>query len=65
MSYLIEKYNYQCFKDFTNQLEKQYNNIKFINNDSYHDRFIIIDRKIAFHSGASFKDLGKKCLIIL
>ena len=24
---------------------KQYNNIKFINNESYHDRFIIIDRK--------------------
>ena len=40
---------------------KQYNNIKFINNDSYHDRFIIIDRKIVFHCGASFKDLGKKC----
>ena len=40
---------------------KQYNNIKFINNDSYHDRFIIIDRKRVFHCGASFKDLGKKC----
>lgn len=40
---------------------KQYNNIKFINNDSYHDRFIIIDRKIVFHCGASFKDLGRKC----
>ena len=40
---------------------KQYNNIKFIQNDSYHDRFIIIDRKIVFHSGASFKDLGRKC----
>jgi len=40
---------------------KQYNNITFINKDSYHDRFIIIDRKIIFHSGASFKDLGKKC----
>ena len=43
---------------------KQYNNIKFINNDSYHDRFIIIDRKIVFHSGSSFKDLGKKCFAI-
>ena len=40
---------------------KQYNNIKFIKNDSYHDRFIIIDRKIVFHCGASFKDLGRKC----
>ena len=43
---------------------KQYNNIKFINNESYHDRFIIIDRKIVFHCGASFKDLGKKCFAI-
>ncbi len=43
---------------------KQYNNVLFIKNDSYHDRFIIIDRKIVFHSGASFKDLGKKCFAI-
>ncbi len=43
---------------------KQYNNILFIKNDSYHDRFIIIDRKKVFHSGASFKDLGKKCFSI-
>ena len=40
---------------------KQYNNESFIKNDSYHDRFIIIDRKRVFHSGASFKDLGNKC----
>ena len=43
---------------------KQYNNVNFINNDSYHDRFIIIDRKRVFHCGASFKDLGKKCFAI-
>ncbi len=40
---------------------KQYNNVTFINKDCYHDRFIIIDRKIVYHCGASFKDLGKKC----
>lgn len=40
---------------------KQYNNVSFIKNYSYHDRFIIIDRKRVFHSGASFKDLGRKC----
>lgn len=40
---------------------KQYNNVAFIKNDSYHDRFIIIDRKRVFHCGASFKDLGNKC----
>ena len=43
---------------------KQYNNIKFVNNELYHDRFIIIDRKRVFHCGASFKDLGKKCFAI-
>ena len=44
-----------------NKYLKQYSNITFIKNDSFHDRFIIIDRKKAYHSGASFKDLGKKC----
>lgn len=44
-----------------NKYEKQYTNIIFINNNTFHDRFIIIDRKKLFHCGASFKDLGKKC----
>lgn len=47
-----------------NKYLNQYSNITFINNNSYHDRFIIIDRKRVFHSGASFKDLGKKCFDI-
>ena len=32
--------------------------------NSFHDRFIIIDKKILYHCGASFKDLGKKCFAI-
>ena len=44
--------------------ERQYNNVKFIINNTYHDRFILIDRKRLYHSGASFKDLGKKCFDI-
>lgn len=44
--------------------EYQYNNVTFINNNSFHDRFIIIDRRILFSCGASFKDLGKKCFAI-
>lgn len=44
--------------------EKQYNNIIFVNNNSFHDRFIIIDNEILYHCGASFKDLGKKCFAI-
>ena len=41
--------------------ESQYSNVTFINNNTFHDRFIIIDRKILYNSGALFKDLGKKC----
>ena len=45
---LIKKYN------------NQYSNIKFINNNSFHDRYIILDRKTIYVSGMSLKDLGKK-----
>ncbi|CDB91361.1 toxin-antitoxin system toxin component Fic family [Clostridium sp. CAG:302] len=44
--------------------EKQYNNLEIINTNIFHDRFIIIDNKELYHSGASFKDLGKKCFAI-
>lgn len=40
---------------------KQYHNLKVIYSDKFHDRFIIIDRKELYHSGASYKDLGSKC----
>lgn len=44
--------------------KKQYNNIIFIHNESFHDRFIIIDKTLLYTCGASFKDLGKKCSYI-
>ena len=44
--------------------EKQYSNIEIINTNIFHDRFIIIDNKVLYHSGASFKDLSKKCFAI-
>lgn len=47
-----------------NKYESQYSNITFINNNSFHDRFIIIDKKMLYSCGASFKDLGKKCFAI-
>ena len=55
-------------KNISTELEKkylsQYKNINFIHNDSFHDRFIIIDKQILYHCGSSFKDLGKKCFAI-
>lgn len=44
--------------------ESQYENIKFIYNNSFHDRFIILDKNKLYSCGSSFKDLGKKCFAI-
>ena len=44
--------------------KKQYKNIRLKINNDIHDRFIIIDKKDLYHSGASFKDFGKKCFAI-
>jgi len=44
----VEKYN------------KQYHNLKLIYNDSFHDRYIIIDKKIIYHCGTSLNFAGNK-----
>ena len=44
--------------------QKQYDNLTIINNESIHDRFIIIDKEIGYHLGSSIKDIGKKCSYI-
>ena len=43
---------------------RQYHNLKVIYSDKFHDRFIILDKKVLYHSGASCKDLGNKCFAI-
>ena len=52
-------------KNINEELKKkytsQYTNVNFIDNNSFHDRFIIIDKSLLYHCGSSFKDLGKKC----
>ena len=57
---ITNKYNNQDYEKY----KKQYGNISLKVNNSFHDRFIIIDKKILYHSGASFKDLGNKCFEI-
>jgi phage regulator Rha-like protein len=44
--------------------KSQYNNISLKINNSFHDRYIIIDNEVLYHCGASFKDLGNKCFCI-
>ena len=57
---ITNKYNNEDYEKYI----KQYNNINLIVNNTFHDRFIIIDKKILYHCGASFKDLGSKCFEI-
>lgn len=47
-----------------NKYNEQYHNLKVIYDNSFHDRFILIDKKVLYHCGASLKDLGKKCFAI-
>lgn len=57
---ITNKYNNS---DYT-KYKEQYKNISLKVDNKFHDRFIIIDERILYHSGASFKDLGKKCFAI-
>ncbi|MBQ7140579.1 MAG: ORF6N domain-containing protein [Bacilli bacterium] len=57
---ITNKYNNEDYEKY----KQQYSNIKIKISNSFHDRFIIIDNKILYHSGASFKDLGKKCFTL-
>ena len=51
-------------KTLKDKYESQYDNITFIYNTSFYDRFIILDKNKLYACGASFKDLGKKCFAI-
>ena len=42
----------------------QYNNLKVIRNNDFHDRYFIIDRKNIYHSGASINSAGNKTFSI-
>ena len=57
---VTNEYNNQDY----NKYKSQYNNINLVINNTFHDRFIITDRKTLYHCGASFKDLGKRCFEI-
>ena len=44
--------------------QKQYNNLTIVINNSFHDRFIIIDKETLYHLGSSLNSIGKKCFAI-
>lgn len=51
-----ENMNVELIKKY----QSQYNNLIIKEMNEFHDRFIIIDREILYHIGASLKDLGNK-----
>lgn len=44
-----------------NSFNAQYPELEVKYTDVFHDRFLLLDRRIAYHIGASLKDAGKKC----
>jgi len=57
----IKIYSKNMNEELIKKYQSQYDNVEIIENNGFHDRFIIIDRKELYHCGASFKELGKKC----
>ncbi len=47
-----------------NAFESQYGNLEIMFTDEFHDRFLILDKKMLYHIGASIKDAGKKAFEI-
>ena len=49
-----------------NRFNKQYNNkLTVFKNNKFHDRYIILDRKLVYHVGTSINYLGKKVFSIV
>ena len=46
------------------KFNSQYPTLEVKKTSMFHDRFIILDGKTAYHCGASLKDAGKKCFAI-
>lgn len=47
-----------------NKYKQEYNNLTLIYNDTFHDRFIILDNKILYNLGTSINNAGTKTFII-
>ena len=43
---------------------EQYNNLKVIYNNTFHDRYIILDKKTIYHCGTSLNHIGSKTFSI-
>jgi len=61
---IITKENNKLSKLDIEKYNKQYNNLKVIYDDTFHDRYFILDNKTIYHCGASINGIGKKTFSI-
>lgn len=46
------------------KINKQYSNLKVIYNNTFHDRYFILDKKMIYHCGTSLNRIGYKTFSI-
>ncbi len=61
---LITSKNNYIEKIDINKYHEQYNNLKVITNNTFHDRYFIIDKTIFYHCGTSLNNAGTKTFSI-
>jgi hypothetical protein len=61
---IITKENNKLSKLDIEEYNKQYHNLSVIYDNTFHDRYFIIDRNIIYHSGTSINYIGSKTFSI-
>lgn len=61
---IITKPNNLLKKSLVKQYNKQYNNLEVVYNDTFHDRYFILDEKIVYHCGTSLNKIGRRTFSI-
>lgn len=61
---IITSYKSKLSSVDLSKYNSQYNNLKVIYNDTFHDRYFILDKNIFYHCGTSLNCIGKKTFSI-
>ena len=61
---IITKSNNLLTKQDIEKYNKQYNNLKVVYNNTFHDRYFLLDNSIVYHCGASINRIGYKTFSI-
>ena len=64
MNEIITKDNNKLSELDTSIYNEQYHNLKMIYNNTFHDRYIILDNSTVYHLGTSINHAGSKAFSI-